>query len=183
MSTVRTRTFCCCIPVRAGAILISLLGFLGGGTITAVGIISLIKPSNGGNKTSLIIQVCVYALLAILSLFGLIGAIAKKLGMVRIYFGSLMFHLFFSIGCGIYAIYNTFKDSPNYVRECVSGSLDPSVFKTCKDGSTLMKALMIGVFVIAWLLEIWACVIVQGYSQQLNEEARNKNLVKDTEAW
>ncbi|KAF9008004.1 hypothetical protein BDQ17DRAFT_1237438 [Cyathus striatus] len=181
MSNVRTRTFCCCIPVRAGAILLSLLGVLGGALIAAAGIITLSRHGESG--TSLIIQVVVYGLLALLSLFGLIGAIGKKLAMVRLYFGILMFHLFFSIGCGIYAIYYTFKNSPSYVNDCIKTAANPADIKACKDGASLMKGLMVGIFIVAWLLEIWACVIVHGYSSQLSEEIRNRTVVKDTEAW
>jgi len=60
-AAVRSRTFCCCIPVRAGVIvrpldpkveralmylcqqLLSILGFLGGGAIAGVGIINIKK--------------------------------------------------------------------------------------------------------------------------------------------
>jgi hypothetical protein len=64
-------------------------------------------------------------------------------------------HLLLSIGLGVYAIVRNFKDSPKYINECVSGSEeDPSVLKSCEDGSKLFKGVMIAVFIFVWLLEI-----------------------------
>jgi hypothetical protein len=63
-------------------------------------------------------------------------------------------HLLLSMGLGIYAIVHNVKDAPKYISECASGSDDPSVLKSCQDGSTLFKAIMIAVFVFVWLLEI-----------------------------
>ncbi|KAF5325650.1 hypothetical protein D9611_000127 [Ephemerocybe angulata] len=181
-AAVRSRTFCCCIPVRAGVILLSLLGFLGGGAVSAVGIISL-KKSSGAEK-SLIIQIVVYVLLCVISLLGLIGGIGRKLLLVRIYFGMLVFHLAFSVGGGIFAIYRVFKDSPNYITECLLGKeSDPNAQKTCEQGASLLKGLMITVFILFWALETWACVIVHNYNRQLEEEEATRSVVKDTEAW
>jgi len=188
MSTTRkdnfvpSRTFCCCIPVRAGVILLSILGFLGGGAVAAVGIISLKKSA--GIEKSLIIQVVVYILLCLISLLGLVGGIGRKLVLVRIYFGMLVFHLAFSFGGGIFAIHRVFQDTPNYVKECVLGKeTDPNAVKTCEAGASLLKGLMVVVFIAFWLVETWACFIVHNYNRQLQEEESTRTMVKDTEAW
>jgi len=177
---VYTRTFLCCIPARAGVVILSLFGFLGGSAMTAFAIIQLKRsPGTTGNKVSLTIEIVVYILLAILSVIGLIGAISRKLAFVRSYFWMVFLHLLLSIGLGIYAIVHNFKEAPVYIDECVSDSEDPSVLQSCQDGSKLFKGVMIAVFVIVWLLEIWACSIVHSYSKQLVDE----QAVKDTENW
>jgi hypothetical protein len=184
MSTVNarrvpSRTFLCCIPVRAGVVIISLIGLLGGSLMAALAIIQMKRSAGStGNKVALIIQIVIYILLAILSVFGLAGAISRKLAFIRLYFWMVFLHLLLSIGLGIFAIQNNFKNSPEYVSECASGSDDPSVLKSCQDGSNLFKGIMIAVFVFIWLLEIWACTIVHSYSKQLVEEQ-----AKDTETW
>jgi len=176
---VSSRTFLCCIPVRAGVVFISFLGLLGGGVMAALAILQLKRSAgNTGNKIALIVQIIIYILLAILSVFGLIGAISRKLAFVRLYFWMVFVHLLLSIGLGVFAIYTNFKNSSTYVSECASGSDDPSVLKSCQDGSKLFKGIMITVFVVVWLLEIWACSIVHSYSKQLVEEQ-----AKDTETW
>jgi len=176
---VNSRTFLCCIPVRAGVVIISLIGLLGGALMAALAIIQMKRSAgNTGNKVALIIQIVIYILLAILSVFGLAGAISRKLGFVRLYFWMVFVHLLLSIGLGIFAIVHNFKDAPKYVSECASGSEDPSVLKSCQDGSNLFKVIMIAVFIFIWLLEIWACSIVHSYSKQLVEEQ-----AKETETW
>jgi hypothetical protein len=69
-------------------------------------------------------------------------------------------HLLLSIGLGIYAIVHNFKDAPKYIDECASGSEDPSVIKSCEDGSKLFKVTMIAVFIFVWLLEICQLFII-----------------------
>ncbi|KAF9529271.1 hypothetical protein CPB83DRAFT_765428 [Crepidotus variabilis] len=175
------RTFCCCIPVRAGVIFLGILGLFGGSGVTAIGIINL--KNLGASKTSAIIQIIIYILLAIVSIFGLIGAISRRLGFVRLYFGMLIIHLIFSIATGIYAINRDFKDAPKYIQECASGSTEKSVHDGCLYAANLVKAVLISVFITAWILETWACVIVFKYSRQLADEDNAKTAVKDTESW
>jgi len=184
MSTVNarkvpSRTFLCCIPVRAGVVIISCIGLMGGALMAALAIIQMKRSAgSGGNKVALIIEIVVYILLAILSFFGLAGAISRKLAFIRLYFWMVLLHLLLSMGLGIFAIHNNFKNAPQYVSECASGSEDPSVLKSCQDGSNLFKGITIALFVFLWLLEIWACVIVSNYSKQLVEEQ-----AKETETW
>lgn len=134
-------------------------------------------------------------------LYSLIGAISRRLGFVRAYFGMLIVHLLFSMGTGVFAIYRNFKDAPKYISDCASGSEDPSVLRVCNDGAAMVKGVMIAVFILAWFLEtctssilswrshtngsgmLGAVVIVAKYSKQLAEEEMSKNAVKDTESW
>ncbi|KAF8813652.1 hypothetical protein BYT27DRAFT_7220036 [Phlegmacium glaucopus] len=180
MTAITTRTFLCCIPVRAGVVFLSLLGFFGGSLVTAVAVIHLKRSE--GSKTSLIIQVVIYVLLALVSIFGLVGAITRKLGFIRLYCGILITHLIFNIATGIFAIHRNFKDAPQYISECSSGSTEPATLKSCRDGANLWKGVLIGIFILGWLLETWACSIVYSYGKQLEEESTT-GLVKDTETW
>jgi len=136
------------------------------------------SAGNPGNKVALVIQIVLYILLAMVSIFGLAGAISRKLAFIRLYFWMTFVYLLLSIGLGVFAIVHNFKDAPKYVSECASDSKDPSVLKSCQAGSSLFKGIMIALFVLIWLLEIWACSIVHSYSRQLVEEQ-----AKDTETW
>ena len=115
----------------------------------------------------------------------------------------VLVHLLISIGLGIYAIIHNFRDAPKYIDECASGSEDPSVLKSCEDGSKLFKGVMIAVFIFVWLLEFCqffiyfisvtyahlllllllllsgACWIIHSYANQLRDEQADK----DTENW
>lgn len=180
----RTRTFCGCIPVRAGVITLAIIGLVGGACVAALGCLNLINlPPTEANRIANGIQVGVYTVLALVSLFGLIGAIMKKRAFINLYFAILIGHLLFSFALGVYGMYRVFRDSPQYLHECQSGSEDPSIIKICREGDMLMKGIVVGVSIIAWLLEIWACVIVFDYSKQLEEEEDAESVVKDNEVW
>lgn len=125
-----------------------------------------------GNKIPLIIQIIVYGLLALLSVFGwvaislcfdleisiilnsLIGAIFKRRRLVTLYVAMLAVHLIFSIASGVYSIYQLFIDSKTTVDDCVNGSTDKDTIEGCQKGVTLIKALMIILFIVVWLIEL-----------------------------
>ena len=92
-------------------------------------------------------------LICIRTIYSLVGGIGRKLLCVRIYFGMLVFHLAFSVAAGIFAIYRVFKDSDNYISECLLGKEnDPTALKTCQAGASLLKGLMVTVFIVFWML-------------------------------
>ncbi|KAF5386127.1 hypothetical protein D9615_002393 [Tricholomella constricta] len=184
MTVVSTRTFCCCIPTRFGVVIIALIGLLGGGVISIAGGINAHLLS--GSKVSIGILIAVYALLAFVSLLGLVGAIGRKLALIKLYFTILLAHLLFSMGMGIYAIFRVFKDSSTFMDACMSSKSAASVEnpkQLCVDGLKLLKGLSVTLFIIFWLIEIWGCVIVNSYAGQLADENAVEGVVKDTEAW
>ncbi|KAJ7124928.1 hypothetical protein C8R44DRAFT_126772 [Mycena epipterygia] len=135
-----------------------------------------------GNKLAYIIQIAVYALLAILSVFGIIGAIFKKRGLIRIYFAILTVHVLFSIASGVFSLYRFFQDAPDDVTKCINNSTDEGVIKACDKGMSVMKGVLVAVFIFVWLIEIWGCIIVNNYSKQLGEEQVMAQKAKDFEA-
>lgn len=152
--------------------------------MTAIGGLNLTQATvTDANRVTNGIQIAVYIILAIVSLFGLVGAVRKKRVFIKLYFLILVGHLIFSFALGVYGMYRTFRDSPEYMRECRSGSEDASIVRVCREGDTLMKGLVVSVSIIAWLVEIWACVIVFNYWKQLGEEEEAKGVVKDNEVW
>lgn len=139
-----------------------------------------------GKKVSLAISITVYALLALLSVLGFIGALARRLHLIKIYFGMLLAHLIFSIAIGGFAIFRVFRDSSSYFQDCLqsqAASASGNQTKVCSDGVKIVKGVTITLFVVLWLFEIWGCVIVSNYSKQLAAEKSVQGVVKDTEAW
>jgi len=181
ISRVPTRTCCCCVPSRAGVVIFSLFGIAFGSIITGLGCLRIKNAE--GSKVSLIIEVVVCGILALVSLFGLIGALARMLGLIRFYFAMLLIHLLVSFGTGAFAIYRIFHDAPAFVGKCVSDNAGPDASKVCTDGASITKAIVIGLFLLLWLFEIWGCVIVSSYGRQLREERTAERVVKDNEAW
>ncbi|KAF9038361.1 hypothetical protein BDZ89DRAFT_1157204 [Hymenopellis radicata] len=172
---VRSNKFCCCIPVRLGVLIIGLLGVACGGVIAVAGIIQYQRI--GGdikNKLAYAIQILVYGMYALISILGLIGALGKKRRLIQMFHAMLVIHVLFSIASGSFALYRFFLDAPDSVNSCVNGSKDDDVVAACKKGVELLKGVLVGLFVFVWIMEIWGCIIVKSYSNQLTDEESSK---------
>jgi len=184
MTVVHTRKFCCCLPTRFGVVVMALIGLLGGGIVSVVGAINAHRLK--GSKVSIGIIVAVYALLTFVSLLGLIGAIGRKLALVKLYFTFLVVHLLFSLAIGIYALFRAFHDSSSFMHDCLASkpaAASQNSKALCSDQLKLVKGLSVTIFIVFWLVEIWGCVIVKSYAAQLADENAVEGVVKDTEAW
>lgn len=70
------------------------------------------------------------------------------------------------MGMGVFAIIRNFKEAPKYYADCLLGpdgtpSKEASVINTCTNGTTLLKSVMIAIFVVAWLLETCMYLFIQ----------------------
>ncbi|KIK67035.1 hypothetical protein GYMLUDRAFT_847490 [Collybiopsis luxurians FD-317 M1] len=169
---VRSHTFCCCIPVRFGVFVISILGMGLGGLLAVAGLIQLknIGDVPMSEKWPYIVQVVVYGLYAIISVTAFFGATCRNLSTIKSYAVVLAIHLVFSIASGGFSLYHYFKDSPHVVADCINGSMDQIKIEACKQGEDVVKGVMVGVFIFVWLMELWGVFIVREYGYQLEEE-------------
>jgi hypothetical protein len=119
-----------------------------------------------------------FSILGLLAAFGFIGCLAKSRGMVAGFAIALAIHLGFSVASGIFSIYLVFKQSSQDVIDaCTNGSTDPTVIDSCKNGTGLMKGVMIAIYVVTWLLQLYAYFIVEWYVDQLDDEEMEKHAV------
>jgi len=181
MVYVRTRLFCCCLPVRFGVFVLSILGLAGGGIVSVYGWIQVAKlkqyPLAFSDEVALYIQAILFTVLTLVSLFGLIGASIKNIGMVSSFATFLAIHLCFSIGIGIYSLVVLFKqNTDDAIRECINGTVDQTTslatatVQTCKDALNIVKGVTVAVYVITWLVQLYAYFIVDRYAKQLEDE-------------
>jgi len=180
MAYVRSRVFCCCLPVRFGVFVMAVLGILGGGFIAVVGwaqIAQLAKhPLDQRDKIALIVQTIIYTLLALLSFCGLIGTFNKSRSLISVYSTMLCAHLGFSIVTGIFYLYTLFHQTGQTdIQKCIDESTDDATVEACKKGFGVIRAIIVVVFVIVWLLELYGCIIVSNYTDQLDEEKSIKH--------
>ncbi|KAJ6575603.1 hypothetical protein DFH09DRAFT_915416 [Mycena vulgaris] len=188
MVYVRSRKFCCCLPVRFGVFVMSILAVLGGGLVAAAGWIQVknlrIHPLSKTDEVSLYIVASMFSILALVGAFGLIGTIGKKAGLVSLFGGMLNIHLGFSVISGAFAIYSLFKQDANplinndSLASCIHGSTDKHLIDTCKTASNVAKGLIVAAYVLSWLIELYGCIIVHNYVKQLDEERDAEARVK-----
>ncbi|KAH9027286.1 hypothetical protein EDB84DRAFT_1500477 [Lactarius hengduanensis] len=175
MGYVPSRKFCCCIPVRLGVFIMSMLGLAGGSIIAGLGWYTATHGNQAhltkNQEISVVITSLSYTILAIISLFGLIGTITKRQTFVSLYNTMVWYHLGFSIATGAYFIYTLFhKVGTDDVNNCASGSTSQSKQDECKKAFDAGRGVIIGLYIFFWLIELWGCIIVSEYVGQLQEE-------------
>lgn len=177
-SSVRTRKFLCCLPARLGAFILALMAMIGGSFVAGVGIIQITgvsqAPVEKSDLIALYIQTIMYALLGVVGAFGFVGALIRNYRMVSSFAVVLAVHLGFSIASGIFSIYAMFtRDASPAVAQCLVNASVQGVEVTqtdCQNGITVMKGVMVAVYVITWLIQLYAYFIVERYADQLEEE-------------
>jgi len=175
MVYVRSRKFCCCLPVRFGVFVIAILGIFGGGLVSIGGWLQIKQlpqnPLDHRDEVALWITTIMYSLLAVLSLFGLIGVFTKTRSFISLYSTMLFSHLGFSIATGAFFIYTLFHQTgDNNIQNCVNGSTDDLKKEACKKGFEVIRGVIVGAFVLVWLIEFYGCIIVSNYVDQLDDE-------------
>lgn len=176
MLTVESRKFCCCLPVRLGVFVLALVAMGGGSIVATVGWMSVSKlkdhPVEITDEIALYIHSSIFTLLGLLGVFGFVGSLVKSRAMVIAFSVGLAIHLGLSIGSGIFTIYSVFKEAPQAaIDKCLEGTKgDEDAVQICKTGMTVVKGVMVAIYVIAWMIELYAYFIVERYVTQLEEE-------------
>ncbi|KAJ7257782.1 hypothetical protein C8J57DRAFT_1516662 [Mycena rebaudengoi] len=178
MVHVHSRKFCCCLPVRLGVFIMTILAMLGGGVIAVVGWIQVknLRKEIGvkSDEGAIYVNAIMFTILAVIGFFGLVGAIAKRVRLVSLFSTMLCFHLAFSLGTGIYAIYVSFKrNSADAIRDCINDTDNSNVTEDsggCESTIKIAKGLIVGIYVVTWLIQLYGCIISISYVKQLEEE-------------
>ncbi|KDQ07770.1 hypothetical protein BOTBODRAFT_38559 [Botryobasidium botryosum FD-172 SS1] len=167
--------FCCCIPARFGVFVLSILSLLGAGSVAGLLWYILVQNGradtvdfDGTQKTTFIVVAVFYTIFALVSLFGFIGAVARKKALVSIYSTVLWICLLLNVIAGAMVIYAITRRSDAGVAACKNriGSDNASL---C-DASTGTKIGVIVSFVIQLLIQLYCCIIVARYVRQLDNE-------------
>jgi hypothetical protein len=154
--------------------MMALLGIVGGGFIAAAGWLQISQlskhPLGGRDKIALVVQTIMYTLLALLSFCGMIGTFNKSRSLISVYSTMLYTHLGFSIVTGAFYLYTLFHQAGKTdIQKCIDNSADGAA-EACKKGFGVIRAIIVVVFIIVWLLELYGCIIVSNYTDQLDEE-------------
>jgi hypothetical protein len=155
---------------------------VGGSFVAAVGWIQVSqlaqRPLDKPDEIALYIQSVMFSILALLAVFGFVGAMVKNRGMVSSFALAMAIHLGLSVASGAFAIYSTFKQNPRpAIEKCTNGSTEAIIEEGCKRGIEIMKGVMVAIYVITWLIQLYAYFIVERYADQLDEEEASNNVV------
>ncbi|KZT54655.1 hypothetical protein CALCODRAFT_473171 [Calocera cornea HHB12733] len=167
-------TFCCCIPVRFGVFILSLLTAFGGAIISAASWIQFAKlgvDADTAQKAILIASGGIYGGLALFSLFGFVGAIFASRGLVKSYSVILWINWLLTLVAGGLAIWQLFRSNSvdTVVDSCQATDPTASV-SDCTDAFKIVRIVYICIFAVLELIILYACVIVSRYVDQLSQE-------------
>jgi len=179
-----SRHFCCCIPVRAGVFIFSLLSFLVAGLLSAVFwfvvheiVIKAPNYTNVQKETEIIIIVLssLFTLIALASLFGFIGSISRNRRFVEFY--SFMSWLVFfascaSAGLSLYTIYTKKNITGDCIDQDSNGNVTLDNCTTHVSTAVKIVATVLVVFLVS--IHLYMVVVIRRYVEQLQD---------DGEAW
>ncbi|KAJ7267527.1 hypothetical protein C8J57DRAFT_367799 [Mycena rebaudengoi] len=181
MVHVHSRKFCCCLPVRMGVFIMTILAVLGGGIVAVAGWIQVknLRKETGekSDERAIYIHAIMFSILALIGFFGLVGTIAKRLRLVSLFSTMLSFHLGFSIGTGIYTMYIIFKrNSADAIRDCMNDENNKNFTEDqCKSALKIAKGFIIGIYVVTWLIELYGCIIADQLRQATEGREEGQN--------
>lgn len=161
--------------MRAGVFILSIVGTAGGSLISTMGWIQVSQlrqhPLTTTDTVALYVHSVLFTILALLSLFGFVGALIKQRDFVNAYASGLMLYLVLSLVSGIYALYALFhQNSQAQITKCLNGVSDNVTKQVCNNGIAIMKGVAVALYVVMWLLIIYAYIIVSNYVDQLDDE-------------
>jgi len=167
-------TFCCCIPVRFGVFILSLLTIAGGGIISAASWLQFVKlgsDADTAQKVILIVAGVVYGVLAAFSLFGFIGAVCASRPLVKSYSVILWINWLLSLAAGGLAIWQLFRsNSTDTVVDSCRAADPQATVDDCTNAFKIIRIVYIVIFAVLELIVLYACVIVSRYVDQLSQE-------------
>ncbi|KAI0365987.1 hypothetical protein BV20DRAFT_693807 [Pilatotrama ljubarskyi] len=188
MVYVRSRKFCCCLPVRFGVFCESLLGIAAGGLFAVGGWIlvhdmlkgTLNPPLSGSEKTAAWLLAIISTIVVLVSSLGhpwisLVGSIWKIFSLVSLYAGSITFATGVEIVIGIYSIYQLFHgEGASQISKCEqsagTGVNQDFTNFSCNASFKTGRVIVVVLAVIFWLIAIYGCHIAFEYVGQLREE-------------
>ncbi|TKY86494.1 hypothetical protein EX895_004643 [Sporisorium graminicola] len=180
------RTFCCCIPARLGVLVLSPVSAVAAALLAYTQLYLLINYQAQYDTFEKAIRGAlagITILLALASLFGLLGAIFARRTMVSFYSNMLWLALVIFTVLGAIEIWQLFRNKDRFVNSCETRtdlktedlqnffgvSFEGQTDAACKklaDVSAVVVAVLFGILV---LVLMWLIGIVTKYKHQLQE--------------
>jgi len=172
---VETRKFCCCLPARLGVFVLSLLSIMAGGFMGVIGWMQVstlsAHPMETSDEIALFMHSSIFTLLALLALLGFAGSLIKQRSLVLAFSVGIAIHLGLSVISGIFTLYAVFRQSPAAaIERCINGATDDETKETCQTGTTIVKGVLVAIYIVSWLFELYGYFVTERYAEQLEEE-------------
>ncbi|KAH9925831.1 uncharacterized protein B0H18DRAFT_1008608 [Fomitopsis serialis] len=175
-----SRHFCCCIPVRAGVFLFSLLSFLSAGFLAAIawfGVHLILTKADGytnvPKRTEIILIVVgsIFTLMALTSFFGFIGSITRNRRFVKSYSFMSIFLFIGSLVSAALFLYTLYSEK-NITTSCIVNENGAVKIDDCDTHvSTAGKIVATVIVAVEILVHLYIVVVIRRYVEQLEDES------------
>ncbi|KAF7362152.1 hypothetical protein MVEN_00561200 [Mycena venus] len=170
--------YLCCLPLRLGVLVISFLQFITSaavsGLLAYVLVLDVQHKDNfhipSRTKIIMIVLSVVYALAALVSLTGFIGAIRKKESYVGVFLRLIQGFLALQVVLTIANLVLYFFDKDEFKKLCIGDSTDQRVIDACNSSDNLALWSVIVSAVLPLLFSAYGVYIVAAYAKKLRSE-------------
>lgn len=170
----RSQTFCCCLPVRVGVMVISLFTLLLSGILMII-LWFLVSDSEGSltSLAPLIAFALLQTFLFIFSVTGFSGSVVRKQSFIVPYAYFLYIHLVVNIAVAAYFLYEVTSLQSNAVlHACENTVRDAGAQEQCKDLFDTVVGVYVGVVGLLLAIETYGALIMARYVHQIKNEKR-----------
>ncbi|KAK0226197.1 hypothetical protein IW262DRAFT_1294438 [Armillaria fumosa] len=173
--------FCCCLPVRAGVIIMSLLGIILSGILTIVlwYEVAITEPLKGtpdltsGERTGFVLAGLLETFLCVVSILGFVGAIVRKQLFVRIYAYFIYVHFFINVAVAAYLLWLITHFTENAAtKACEDTIKNTGTQQQCIGILQIARGVYFVVAALVLLIEMYGAIIVARYLNQIQREKR-----------
>ncbi|KAJ7251504.1 hypothetical protein B0H12DRAFT_1119259 [Mycena haematopus] len=169
-------TFCCCLRVRLGVIIMTVLGMLFAGLLAILLWFELATTTDMSNEERAIFIVAglVETVLFVASILGFVGAVVRKQLFVQIYAYFIYFHFLLNLGVAIYLLYMLVHVSTtDQVKACQLAIQNTGAQQQCTGLLKIGLGIYGAVAGVVLLTELYGALIVARYLNQVQREKRN----------
>ncbi|CAK5281570.1 unnamed protein product [Mycena citricolor] len=169
-------TFCCCLRVRLGVMVMTVLGMLFSGLFSVLlwFELSSSKGLSSSERTILILAGLVETLLFVFSILGFVGAVVRKQLFVQIYAYFTYFHVLVNFGVAAFLLYTIVHGShSDVVAACQTALLSSGTQAQCTGIFRVGIDIYAVVAGVVLSFELYGALIVTRYLNQIKREKRD----------
>ncbi|KAF9465082.1 hypothetical protein BDZ94DRAFT_1255258 [Collybia nuda] len=170
------KTFCCCLPVRMGVVIMSLLGILFGGTLSIVlwYEVASTPDMTSGERAGFVIAGLVESFLLAASVLGLVGAIVRKQTFVQAYAYFIYVHFLLNVAVAGFLLYMVTHFTANaQVAACQKSIQNQEGKEQCTGLLKIAQGVYFVVAAVVLLIELYGALVVTRYVNQVKKEKRS----------
>ncbi|KAI6121687.1 hypothetical protein F5141DRAFT_1091647 [Pisolithus sp. B1] len=168
-------SFLCCMPIRAGFVLMTVSTFLIAGGISAIVWFELSRSYGltTDERVAFILTGVIETILCLLSIAGFVGVVSRKQPFIIMYTYVLYAHTILNVVTGVYFMVTILEGNrQQLVDYCASVLAGPSTESSCTRVTNISTYALIAIVATLLLLELYGTVVAIQYTHNLQGQKR-----------